>query len=60
MHADLSSTLCLDPIKLTYEQLKIVKNWESIYGVEQLTCDATIALREKDNDTGFMWSLSYE
>ena len=55
MHADLSSTLCLDPIKLTHEQLKIVKNWESIYGGEQLTCDATIALREKYTDTGFMW-----
>ena len=55
MHADLSSTLCLDPIKLTGELLKIVKNWESIYGGEQLTCDATIALREKYTDTGFMW-----
>jgi len=55
MHADLSSTLCPDPIKLTGEQLKIVKNWESIYGDEQLTCDATIALREKYTDTGFMW-----
>ena len=55
MHADLSSTLSLGSRKLTCEQLKTVKDWESIYGGEQLTCDATIALREKYTDTGFMW-----